>query len=383
MIIESLELKNYRNYRELKLPLHPGSNLLYGDNAQGKTNILEALYLCAATKSHRGSKDRELIRFGEEEAHIRLNLTKNDVPYRIDMHLKKERAKGIAVNGVPIRRASELFGTLNVVLFSPEDLSIVKNGPSDRRRFCDMELCQLDRSYVHSLVNYNKALLQRNRLLKDLSFEPELAGTLEIWDSQLIRYGSELIPLEIWDSQLIRYGSELIRARESFIEMLDPLTSAIHGEITSGKEKMRVSYEKNISVPDYEAAMKRAGAADRKLKTTTVGPHRDDIGFFVNEMDLRKFGSQGQQRTGALSLKLSEIELMKRASGDWPVLLLDDVLSELDTERQRHLLNAISRTQTVLTSTGMENLMEEHFRIDRKFRIMEGTAEEVLPEQSV
>ena len=366
MIIESLELKNYRNYRELKLPLHPGSNLLYGDNAQGKTNILEALYLCAATKSHRGSKDRELIRFGEEEAHIRLNLTKNDVPYRIDMHLKKERAKGIAVNGVPIRRASELFGTLNVVLFSPEDLSIVKNGPSDRRRFCDMELCQLDRSYVHSLVNYNKALLQRNRLLKDLSFEPELAGTLEIWDSQLIRY-----------------GSELIRAREAFIEMLDPLTSAIHGEITSGKEKMRVSYEKNISVPDYEAAMKRAGAADRKLKTTTVGPHRDDIGFFVNEMDLRKFGSQGQQRTGALSLKLSEIELMKRASGDWPVLLLDDVLSELDTERQRHLLNAISRTQTVLTSTGMENLMEGHFRIDRKFRIMEGTAEEVLPEQTV
>ena len=366
MIIESLELKNYRNYRELKLPFHPGSNLLYGDNAQGKTNILEALYLCAATKSHRGSKDRELIRFGEEEAHIRLNLIKNDVPYRIDMHLKKERAKGIAVNGVPIRRASELFGTLNVVLFSPEDLSIVKNGPSDRRRFCDMELCQLDRSYVHSLVNYNKALLQRNRLLKDLSFEPELAGTLEIWDSQLIRY-----------------GSELIRAREAFIEMLDPLTSAIHGEITSGKEKMRVSYEKNISVPEYEAAMKRAGAADRKLKTTTVGPHRDDIGFFVNEMDLRKFGSQGQQRTGALSLKLSEIELMKRASGDWPVLLLDDVLSELDTERQRHLLNAISRTQTVLTSTGMENLMEGHFRIDRKFRIMEGTAEEVLPEQTV
>ena len=365
MIIESLELKNYRNYRELKLPLHPGSNLLYGDNAQGKTNILEAIYLCAATKSHRGSKDRELIRFEEEEAHIRLNLRKNDVPYRIDMHLKKDRAKGIAVNGVPIRRASELFGTLNVVLFSPEDLSIVKNGPSDRRRFCDMELCQLDRSYVHSLVNYNKALLQRNRLLKDLSFEPELAGTLEIWDSQLIRY-----------------GSELIRAREAFIEMLDPLTSEIHGEITSGKEKMRVSYEKNISVPEYEAAMKKAGAADRKLKTTTVGPHRDDIGFFVNEKDLRKFGSQGQQRTGALSLKLSEIELMKRASGDWPVLLLDDVLSELDTERQRHLLNAISRTQTILTSTGMENLMEGHFRIDRKFRIMEGTAEEVLPEQA-
>ena len=164
--------------------------------------------------------------------------------------------------------------------------------------------------------------------------------------------------------------------------MLDPLTSGIHGEITSGKEKMRVSYEKNVSVPEYETAMRRAGAADRKLKTTTVGPHRDDIGFFVNEMDLRKYGSQGQQRTGALSLKLSEIELMKRASGDWPVLLLDDVLSELDTERQRHLLSAISRTQTVLTSTAMENLLEELFRIDRKFRIVDGTAEEVFPEET-
>lgn len=365
MIIESLELKNYRNYADLKLPLHQGSNLLYGDNAQGKTNILEALYLCAAAKSHRGSRDRELIRFGEEEAHIRLNLLKNDVPYRIDIHLKRDRAKGIAVNGVPIRRASELFGTLNVVLFSPEDLNIIKNGPADRRRFCDLELCQLDRSYVHCLVNYNKALLQRNRLLKDMSFSPELESTLEVWDSQLIHY-----------------GSGLIRSREKFVEMLNPLAASVHGEITSGKERMRIEYEKNTEVSGYREALARARAVDMKLKSTSVGPHRDDIGLYINDMDLRKYGSQGQQRTGALSLKLSEIELMKRASGDWPVLLLDDVLSELDTERQRQLLGAISRTQTVLTSTGMENLLEEHFRIDRKFEIRNGTASEVVKEDT-
>ena len=157
MIIESLELKNYRNYGELSLSFDPGTNLLYGDNAQGKTNILEALYFCASAKSHRGSKDREIIRFGEEEAHVKLILRKRDVPYRIDMHLKKNSAKGIAVNGMPIRRASELFGILNAVLFSPEDLNIIKNGPSDRRRFMDLELCQLNRSYVHALVSYNRA----------------------------------------------------------------------------------------------------------------------------------------------------------------------------------------------------------------------------------
>ena len=287
MIIESLELKNYRNYRDLKLLLDPGTNLLYGDNAQGKTNILEAVYVCAATKSHRGSKDRELIRFGEEEAHIRLNLSRHGVPYRIDMHLKKAKAKGIAVNGVPIRRASELFGTLNAVLFSPEDLNIIKNGPSDRRRFLDMELCQLDRSYVHALVNYNKALRQRNQLLKDIAFRPELGDTLELWDSQLIRY-----------------GTEIIRGREKFLSLLNPLIAGIHREITSGKEEILLTYEKNTEPGSYEDAMRRNREPDMKLKTTAAGPHRDDIGFFVNGMDLRRFGSQGQQRTGALSLNI-------------------------------------------------------------------------------
>lgn len=375
MIIESLELKNYRNYRELSLSFDPGTNLLYGDNAQGKTNILEALYYCASAKSHRGSKDKEIIRFGEEEAHVKLLLRKRDVPYRIDMHLKMNSAKGIAVNGLPIRRASELFGILNAVLFSPEDLNIIKNGPADRRRFMDLELCQLDRSYVHALVSYNRALVQRNRLLKDISFQPELRETLDLWDAQLVNY-----------------GSQLIRARRDFLMRLNPVIGPIHSGLTGGKEEISVIYDSNTDEQEFGSSLTRARESDLRQKITSVGPHRDDIGFFVKRtdaedqsaavprdlrgMDLRRFGSQGQQRTAALSLKLSEIGLMEQATGESPVLLLDDVLSELDTDRQKQLLKTISRIQTVITSTGMENLLGKDFRIDRIFEVRNGAVHE-------
>ena len=375
MIIESLELKNYRNYGELSLSFDPGTNLLYGDNAQGKTNILEALYYCASAKSHRGSKDREIIRFGEEEAHVKLILRKRDVPYRIDMHLKKNSAKGIAVNGMPIRRASELFGILNAVLFSPEDLNIIKNGPSDRRRFMDLELCQLNRSYVHALVSYNRALVQRNRLLKDISFQPELRETLDLWDSQLVNY-----------------GSQLIRERRAFLARLNPVIGPIHAGLTGGKEEISVIYDGNTDEQEFGNSLMRTRESDLRQKITSVGPHRDDIGFFVKRtdaeaslaavpsdrrgMDLRRYGSQGQQRTAALSLKLSEIGLMEQTTGESPVLLLDDVLSELDTDRQKQLLRTISRIQTVITSTGMENLLGRDFRIDRTFEVRNGAVYE-------
>ena len=375
MIIESLELKNYRNYGELSLSFDPGTNLLYGDNAQGKTNILEALYFCASAKSHRGSKDREIIRFGEEEAHVKLILRKRDVPYRIDMHLKKNSAKGIAVNGMPIRRASELFGILNAVLFSPEDLNIIKNGPSDRRRFMDLELCQLNRSYVHALVSYNRALVQRNRLLKDISFQPELRETLDLWDSQLVNY-----------------GSQLIRERRAFLARLNPVIGPIHAGLTGGKEEISVIYDGNTNEQEFGNSLMRARESDLRQKITSTGPHRDDIGFFVKRtdaeaslaaipsdrrgMDLRRYGSQGQQRTAALSLKLSEIGLMEQTTGESPVLLLDDVLSELDTDRQKQLLKTISRIQTVITSTGMENLLGRDFRIDRTFEVRNGAVYE-------
>lgn len=203
MLVESIKLENFRNYGSLELEFDPGTNLFYGDNAQGKTNILEAVYLCGTTRSHKGSKDREMIHFDRDEAHICMRIRKGDVPYRIDMHLKKSKTKGIAINGVPVRKAGELIGLGNFVFFSPEDLNIIKNGPGERRRFLDMELCQLDSIYLFHLSNYNKLLLQRNRLLKDYGFYPE-AGTM----------------LDVIDEQLIQYGTALIRSRRVFTDQL-------------------------------------------------------------------------------------------------------------------------------------------------------------------
>lgn len=358
MRIESVELKNYRNYKELHIDFDPGINVLYGDNAQGKTNLLEAVYVGATTKSHRSSKDKELIGFGEEESHIKMKLFRDEVPCRIDMHLKKNKAKGVAVNGIPIKKASELFGIINVVFFSPEDLNLIKNGPAERRRFLDLELCQLNRLYVHALVQYNRIVIQRNKLLKDLGFQPEYEDMLDIWDQQLVSYGKELIVY-----------------RREFIDQLNSIIWEIHRKLSGGKEQLVIQYEPNAEAEELEAALKRSRFSDQKQKTTLVGPHRDDLCFYVNQIDIRKFGSQGQQRTAALSLKLAEIELVKKMVKDYPVLLLDDVLSELDSGRQQHLLSCISHIQTLITCTGLDDFISHNFQIDKLFHVVNGRIE--------
>lgn len=356
MIIESIELKNYRNYQELHMEFNQGTNILYGDNAQGKTNILEAVYVCCTSKSHKSAKDRDIIRFDQNESHIKLQVRKNKVPYRLDMHLKKNKPKGIAINGIPIRKASELFGIANVIFFSPEDLNIIKNGPSERRRFIDMELCQLNKLYVHSLVQYNKVLLQRNKLLKELFFRPEYEETLDVWDMQLVTY-----------------GREVIRFRRDFICRLNCIIHGIHENLSGNKEDIVISYEPYVKEEEFEESLKKNRTQDMKQKTTLAGPHRDDISFIVNGIDIRRFGSQGQQRTAALSLKLSELELVKEMSHDSPILLLDDVLSELDGSRQNHLLSAIKNIQTLITCTGLEDFVNNRFQIDKIFKVVEGT----------
>ena len=325
MIIESIELKNYRNYDKLHMDFSHGTNILYGDNAQGKTNILEAIYVCATTKSHRGSKDKEIIQFDRDESHIKLNVRKRDVPYRIDMHLKKNRAKGVAVNGVPIKKASELFGIVNVVFFSPEDLNLIKNGPAERRRFIDLELCQLNKLYVHSLVQYNKIVTQRNKLLKDIMFRPDYEETLDIWDMQLVQY-----------------GREVIRCREAFVGQLNDLIGGIHRQLSGEKESLHISYEPNVTVDMFEDTLRKSRPSDLK------------------------------QRTAALSLKLAEIELVKKIVNDYPILLLDDVLSELDGSRQNHLLSGINHIQTMITCTGLEDFVNNRFRIDKIFKVVSG-----------
>ena len=193
MIIKSLELCDYRNYKDLHMHFHQGTNVLYGDNAQGKTNVLESIYVCATTKSHRGSKDRELIRFSKDEAHIRMFVEKYGIDHKIDIHLKKNKSKGVAIDGIPIKKSSELMGMINVVFFSPEDLAIIKNGPSERRHFIDMELCQLNKVYLHDAANYNRIISQRNNLLKQVHYDESLKDLIDVWDEQLVHYGIRII----------------------------------------------------------------------------------------------------------------------------------------------------------------------------------------------
>ena len=253
-------------------------------------------------------------------------VKRDELSYRIDMHLKKNKAKGVAINGLPIRKASELFGVVNLVFFSPEDLNIIKNGPGERRRFLDLELCQLDKIYLTDLASYNHIVNQRNKLLKDLSVQPSLKDTLDIWDIQMAEYGRKIID-----------------KRSEFIKELNE--SVIH----ANREK------------------------DMRMRLTSAGPHRDDLCVMANGIDIRKYGSQGQQRTAALSLKLSEIYIVKRKIKDTPVLLLDDVLSELDSSRQNYLLDSISDIQTLITCTGLDDFISHQFQINKVFQVVQGT----------
>ncbi len=359
MIIESLELANFRNYESLHLDFSPGTNIFYGDNAQGKTNILESLYMIATTKSHRGVKDKDLIRFGQEEGHIRTTLIKNEIDYKVDMHLRKSKSKGIAINGQRIRKASQLIGLLHIVFFSPEDLGIVKDGPSERRHFMDVELCQLDATYLYNLNHYNKAVEQRNKLLKEINLYPALADTLDVWDEQLVNY-----------------AEQIIKRRQEFIDDLREIVREIHGKLSGGREDLLISYEPNVVTDELAQKIKSARERDIRMKMTSVGPHRDDFSFMSADIDLRKFGSQGQQRTCALSLKLAEVELVTRLIGDKPVLMLDDVLSELDSRRQNYLMSTIGGIQTFITCTGLDEFVNNRFEIDQLYKIESGRVTE-------
>ena len=355
MFIEKLALNNFRNYNEEEISFSKGINILYGDNAQGKTNVLEAIYMTATTKSHRGNRDKEVIQFGFDEAHIRADIKKNDIIHRIDMHLRKNKSKGVAIDMVSIKKSIQLFGLVNIILFSPEDLSIIKESPAERRRFMDMELCQLNKLYYSDLSSYNKVLNQRNNLLKQIAFDGKSKDTLDVWDEQLVKY-----------------GIKVISARNNFIELINEIIKQIHSSLTSDKEEIKVIYEKNVDENGYLEELRDKRFVDLKYQTTNVGPHRDDISFMVNDIDVKKYGSQGQQRTVALSLKLSEIELVKKTIKDNPILLLDDVMSELDSTRRDALLSYISDIQTIITCTGYDDFIKERLNIDKIYKVTGG-----------
>jgi DNA replication and repair protein RecF len=342
MYIKNLQLLNYRNYDELNIELNSGVNVFIGDNAQGKTNILESIYYCSLAKSHRTSKDRELINWNSEEAYVRAYISKERLDKNIEIKIFKDGKKGIRINSIKINKIQELIGIFNVVLFSPEDLKIVKESPSYRRKFLDIELCKLNPKYYHSLVQYNKALNERNTLLKK-------------WNENV-----ESI-IEVYDNQLSAFGGFVIKERLKYLKLLNDKGKLIHKEITSELEDINFKYITSLkNVENVEEGLKdlfkKSLKNDMEKRTTSHGPHRDDFSININGIDTRNYGSQGQQRTAVLTIKFSSLEIIKEQTGEYPVLLLDDVLSELDLNRQKYILNSINNVQTIVTCTGIENI---------------------------
>lgn len=339
MYIEKLSLKNYRNIEKLNIELSENINIFYGDNAQGKTNILESMFMCATGRSQRTHIDKELIKFDENSAHIQMIVNKYEYKDRIDIHIKQKEKKGIAVNNIVVKRLGELFGTVNIVLFSPEDLMLIKEGPSHRRRYMDIELCQLSKVYYSNLQKYYKVLKERNNALK--------SGKKSVFDT-----------LDIWDSQLCMYGKKIMETRAGFINELNKTGAKIHSRITENKEYLNIEYKPSVAADDYEDKLISSREKDIYYGTTSYGIHKDDMTFIINGINARDYGSQGQQRTICLTIKLSEVEIIKNKTGNKPVLLLDDVLSELDKSRQNFIVNNIQDIQTVITSTGNDEILE-------------------------
>jgi len=366
LFLRQLTLTNYRNYSSLSLAFHAPINLFIGNNAQGKTNVLESIYVLALAKSHRTARDRELIAWDTNYATIRSEVERRYGSVRLEMQLTA-KGKKAKVNGLEQRKLSDYIGALNVVLFAPEDLAIVKGAPAQRRRFLDMEIGQVSPTYVYHLSNYNKVLAQRNQLLKDLAAKKS--------------YSAEMLP--IFNTQLADLTVKLLKKRFEFIHKLQSWANGIHSGITDGRENLSIHYENSSPV---EEGMQAPEAVDRLMQryeelfekeklrgSTLVGPHRDDFSLQVNGVDIQTYGSQGQQRTTALSLKLAEIELIKEEVGEYPILLLDDVLSELDEHRQTLLLESIQdKIQTFVTSTGVEGLKHQVLDQAARFYVSEG-----------
>jgi DNA replication and repair protein RecF len=356
VVITNVSLLNFRNFNTLSLNLRENLNIFSGANAQGKTNLLESIYLCATGRSQRTSLLKELIQFGSDSAHIKLTV-RAGAANRIDLHLRKNEKKGVAINGVAIKNIGDLFGVLYVVIFSPEDLNLIKSGPADRRRFMDMELCQLSKVYYYEIQQYVKALKQRNNLLKKI----ESAG------------GQLRDTLPVWDENLAAHGVKIIEHRKKFIESMSLLAGEKHAAITGGKEKLEIIYKPNVAAEDFAEKLAKNIRRDIQLGSSSIGVHKDDLLFLVNGSDGRVYGSQGQQRTAALSVKLAEIELIKKEKKLLPVLLLDDVMSELDESRQTYLVKKITEVQSLITCTGAEDFLKRAGSANTVFRVINGT----------
>lgn len=360
MKIISLKLENFRNYETLDLTFKDGVNVISGKNGAGKTNILESVYLSSLFGSPRTTKDKEMVRFGAEKARVKITIEKKFRRHTIAMQIENNGKKKVLADGIPVKRAAELIGILGVVFFSPDEMKLVKETPSERRKFLDVGLSQQQKTYFIALSRYNKVLKQKNNLLKDAY------KTNDVDDM-----------LSVWDAQLAEYGAIVVEKRRKYVEALNELASEAHKKISGGKEELRLSYETPFTAEREDALraefcdrLEQAREKDKQLGFSTIGPHRDDISIEINGADGRKFASQGQQRTIALSMKLGEVGLFEKESGEYPVLLLDDVLSELDEGRREVLLGIAKKAQTLITCTEFEGE-----GADRMIAVSDGKAE--------
>ena len=368
MQLTKLFLSNYRNYDHLALSFHADLICFIGSNAQGKTNILESIFLSCTGRSHRTPRDRELIQWGKDEAFIRTKVNKQLGASEIAIGLSNTEKKKILINQSPAIRMGELMGHLNSVMFSPEDLKLVREGPQERRRFMDIELSQVKPKYFYNLQQYNRVLNQRNRLLKEIPYKPFLMNTLPVWDKQLAEA-----------------GSYIIMQRRFFCDALQTIAEKIHKHITHGAEELSVVYKSSIPFNKETASqeeiqenflkeLERKHKDDTERGTTSRGCHRDDMVFQINGIDVRTFGSQGQKRTTVLSLKLSELEFMAQETGEYPLLLLDDAMSELDSSRQKMILKYVDKVQTFITLTDLDQIPALKGKSRQVFEINSGKA---------
>ncbi len=345
MFVENVKLMNFRNYEYGNVSFEKGANFIYGSNATGKTNILESIYLAATTKSHRFSKDKEMIMYDKENAKISVSFYSSNRHNRSDIVLNHNKKKQLLKNGVPVTKSSDMMGFLNVVLFSPDDLRLIKGSPKERRRMIDIGICQLKAIYFNALINYNHILEQKNNLLK---VNPE---SDQIW---------------IWNKKLSEYGGLISFIRQSYIKNINKYASLYHSTIC--KEKLSIIYNSgisndvnlNMSQQDYIHLMEEEieKNKDREIKNrlSIIGPHRDDFTAFLDDKEAKMYGSQGQQRTISICLKLAEVDIIKNEKRESPVLLLDDALGELDRSRQQFVLKNFDNIQTIITGTRQKEL---------------------------
>lgn len=367
MKLTNLQLQNFRNYESVQLEFTDGVHVFIGENAQGKTNLMESIYALAMTKSHRTTNDKELIGWNKEFATIKGTVEKTATKTNLELQFSK-KGKIAKVNYLEQKRLSSYLGNLNVILFAPENLTLVKGSPQNRRKFVDMELGQMSSLYLYDLVEYNRVLKQRNTYLKQLAIKKK----------QPDEY------LEVLSEMLSELASKIVFHRLDFMKQLEALAIPIHDQLSLGSEKFSVSYQATIPLEDgltpsqmkeiYIDQFKKNQTREADQATTLIGPHRDDLIFYLNEIPVQTYGSQGQQRSTVLSLKLAEIELMKLSTGEYPLLLLDDVLSELDDDRQTHLIKAIeNKVQTFITTTSLDGIKQQFINEPVVIPIEKGT----------